>query len=113
MKERLSGQKKRIVIRLFTALFVIVAAAAVIPGGGVNGYGLFGEVRTFTAAQEQQEQEKEALVRTVKAVYPKGVNLFNFWFVLLPVLVCLAAAAYTIKLPEGRTIVTLKVRMDD
>lgn len=113
MKEMWSDKKKRIIIRLFTALFAVSVSAAVIPGGIINAYGLFGEVKAFAATEEQQEQENEAAINEAKAFHAKGTNLFNIWFELLCVLICLAVAAYMIKLPRGRTIVTLKVRMDD
>lgn len=99
-----SDKKKRILIRLFTVFFAVSVSAAGLPCGIVNAYGLFGEVKAFAVTKEWQEQEKEATVREVKTAYAKGINLFNIWFELLGVLVCLIAAVYMIKLPEGRTI---------
>ena len=113
MKEMWSDKKKRIIIRLFTALFAVSVSAAVIPGGIINAYGLFGEVKAFAATEKQQEQENEAAINEAKAFHAKGTNLFNIWFKLLGIIVCLIAGVYIIKLPRGRTIVTLKVRMDD
>lgn len=113
MKGMLTDNRKRIIIRLFTVLFAVTLWTAVIPGGIINAYGLFGEVRAFTAMDEQQEQEKESAIYEAKAFRAKGINLFNIWFELLGILVCLIADAYIIKLPRGRTIVTLKVRMDN
>lgn len=113
MKRMWSDKKKRMMIRLFTVLFAVSVSAAVIPGGIINAYGLFGEVKAFAATEEQQEQEKEGAVNEAKAFHAKGINLFNVWFELLGIIVCLIAGVYIIKLPRGRTIVTLKVRMDD
>lgn len=108
-----SDRKKRMILRLFTVLFAVSVSAAVIPGGIINAYGLFGEVKAFAAIEEQQEQEKEAAVNEAKVFHAKGINLFNVWFELLGIIACLTAVVYMIKLPRGRTIVTLKVRMDD
>lgn len=113
MKGMWTDKKKRILIRLFTVFFAITVSAAGLPCGIINAYGLFGEVKAFAVTKEWQEQENEGAVREVKTAYAKGINLFNIWFELLGVLVCLIAAVYMIKLPRGRTIVTLKVRMDD
>lgn len=113
MKGMLTDKRKRIIIRLFTVLFTVTVWTAVIPGSIINAYGLFGEVKAFAATEEQQEQEKEAAVNEAKVFHAKGINLFNVWFELLGIIVCLIAGVYIIKLPRGRTIVTLKVRMDD
>ncbi len=113
MKRMWSDKKKGMITRLFTVLFAVSVSVAVIPGGIVNTYGLFGELKAFSVMEEQQEQEKEAGAREVKAAYVKGINLFNIWLELLCSLVCLIAVVYMIKLPRGRTIVTLKVRMDN
>lgn len=102
----------RISIRLFTLLFSITVCTTVIPCGIVNTHGLFGEVQSFTAAEEQTKQEETAAQKT-KTFKTKNALLFNCWFILLCTIICLIAAIYTTKLPDGKTIVTLKIRMNN
>lgn len=106
-------KRKRLIIRLFTALFVVSVSSAVISGGIINGFGLFGEVKASVALEEEKKQEKETAAKKEKAAYVREINGFNIWFEVFCILVCLIFAVYMIKLPRGRTMVTLKVRMDD
>lgn len=108
------NSKKEWFIRLFTALFMLSVSVTVLPCGTVNTHGLFGEITASTITED-----KDQVIATIKTQISekvqmiKGANIFNIWFELLAMVICICFFAYRIKLPRGDTIVTLKVRMDN
>lgn len=107
-------KKKYWILRLFFVLFTMSVSVAILPCGIINVHGLFGEVTTYVVV-EDKEQEIVSIkdVDNIKVQTVKGINIFNIWFELLIIVVCISFCANLIKLPRGDTIVTLKVRMDD
>lgn len=105
-------KKKQLLTRLFILLFSISISVAVIPCGLINIYGLFGEVK---AQMITQDDENEIIERHIanKVEKLKGINIFNKWYELWIMVVCLVFIVYCSRLPRRDTIVTLKVRMDD
>ncbi|HCT92099.1 MAG TPA: hypothetical protein DF613_12100 [Lachnospiraceae bacterium] len=108
------GKKKYWIIRLFFVLFTVSASVAILPCGIINVHGIFGEVTQSTAIEdEEQEIINIKSIRHEKVQTEKGINIFNVWFSILTVVVCMSFRANLAKLPRGDTIVTLKVRMDN
>ena len=99
-------------IRFFILLFSISVSVAIIPCGVVNVYGALGEVySSITIEVEKETQLVKAEV--YKARKEKGINVYNVWFLLCVIVLYIAFIEYSIRLPRGDTIVTLKVRMDN
>lgn len=99
-------------MRLFILLFSISVSVAIVPCGVVNVYGALGEVySSITIEIEKETQIVKAEVS--KAKKEKGINVHNVWFILCVIVLCIAFIEYSIRLPRGETIVTLKVRMDN
>lgn len=98
-------------IRLFILLFSISVSIAIVPCGVVNVYGALGEVYSSTTIEAEKETQlvKEEVSNARKE---KGINIYNLWFILCVIVLCIAFIEYSIRLPRGDTIVTLKVRMD-
>ena len=97
---------------LFFLLFSISVSVAIVPCGVVNIYGALGEVYssiTIEAEKEIQLVKAEAF----KTRKEKGINVYNVWFVLCVIVLYIAFVDYSIRLPRGDTIVSLKVRMDN
>lgn len=108
------NRKKKLLRRLFFALFTISVSLAVLPCGIINVHGLFGEVTAFFAAEDEEQENAELRdVRQEKAQRTKGIRFFNRWFEILPTVICICFLANLCRLPRSETIVTLKVRMDD
>lgn len=107
------SHRENFILRLFLVLFTVSVSVTVIPGGIVTAYGLFGEAKTSVVTEEGEERAEEVghLVKKERSV--KQDNLFNIWFVLEALILCLIYTAYGIRLPGKDTIVALKVRMDD
>ena len=99
-------------IRLFILLFSISVSGSIVPCGVVNIYGALGEVYSSVTIEAEKETQ---LVKEVvsKARKEKGINVYNVWFILCVIVLCIAFVEYSIRLPRGDTIVTLKVRMDN
>ena len=99
-------------MRLFILLFSISVSAAIVPCGVVNVYGALGEVYSSVTIEAEKETQ---LVKEVvsKARKEKGINIYNVWFLLGVIVFYIAFIEYTMRLPRGDTIVTLKVRMDN
>ena len=96
---------------LFILLFSISVSVAIVPCGVVNVYGALGEVySSITIEAEEETQLVKAEVSKVRK--EKGINIYNVWFVLYVIVLYIAFIEYSIRLPRGNTIVTLKVRMD-
>lgn len=106
--------KKSWIIRLFLAFFTLSVSVTVIPCGVINTYGLFGET---TASFITEDKEQTIANETAKSLNRhqkvKGSNIFNIWFEILVLVICIRFITYLIKLPRGDTIITLKVRMDN
>ena len=108
------GRKKYWILRLFFALFTISVSVAILPCEIINIHGFFGEVTTHVIVEDEEQEIisiKDVGHKKVQTV--KSANIFNIWFELLIAVVCVSFCANFIKLPQGDTIVTLKVRMDD
>ena len=99
-------------IRLFILLFSISVSVAIVPCGVVNVYDALGEVYSSVTIEAEKETQlvKEEISKTRKE---KGINVYNVWFVLCAIVLDIAFVEYSIRLPRGDTIVTLKVRMDN
>lgn len=107
-------KRKYWLVRLFTVLFTISVSVTVVPCGIVNVHGLFGEIKSSVITEDKDQMiEKTTSRQSLNIQKVKGINFFNIWFELLPLLICLCFALYLIKLPREDTIVTLKVRMDN
>lgn len=99
-------------MHLFILLFSISVSAAIVPCGVVNIYGALGEV--YSSISIETEKETQFVKAEVsKAKKEKGINAYNVWFILFVTVLYIAFVEYSIRLPRGDTIVTLKVRMDN
>ena len=108
------NRKKKLLLRLFFALFTISVSLTVLPCGIINVRGLFGEVTAVFAAEDEGRECAELQdVRQEKAQRKKGILFFNRWFEILPSVICICFLANLRRLPRSETIITLKVRMDD
>lgn len=103
--------KKHWIIRM---LFVLSVSVTVIPCGVINTYGLFGET---TASFITEDKEQTIVNENAKSINKnqkiKGRNVFNIWFEILVLVICIRFIENLIKLPREDTIVSLKVRMDN
>ena len=99
-------------MRLCIVLFSISVSVAIVPCGIVNVYGALGEKYSSVAIEiEKETQQVKTEVSKVKK--EKGINIFNIWFTLYVTVLYISYVEYSIRLPRGDTIVTLKVRMDN
>ena len=99
-------------LRLFILLFSIAVSVAIVPCGVVNVYGALGEV--YSSVTIEAEKETQLVKEEVsKARKEKGINVYNVWFILFVTILYIAFVEYSIRLPRGDTIVSLKVRMDN
>ena len=100
------------IIHLFIMLFTISILVAIVPCGVVNVYGALGEVYSSVTVEAEKEAQfnKEEVSKARKV---KGINVYNVWFILYVTVLYSAFVVYSIQLPRGDTIVTLKVRMDN
>lgn len=102
------------ILRLFLVLFSLSVSVTVLPGWCVNTHGFFGEVVASTITEDQNQNDAKIKAQyTEKIQKIKGINIFNIWFELWILIVCIGFIAYRIRLPREENIVTLKVRMDD
>ena len=105
-------KKQDWMMHLFILLFSISVSVAIVPRGVVNVYGALGEVYSSITIETEKETQ---LVReeVPKARKEKGINIYNVWFILWVIALCVAFIEYLVRLSRGDTIVTLKVRMDN
>ncbi len=107
-------KKKHWMLRLFFVLFTISVSVTVLPCGIINVYGMFGQITTYAPIEDkEQEIENVKSVCRKKEQIEKGKNIFNIFFEILIIAICISFYANLSKLPRGDTIVTLKVRMDN
>lgn len=105
--------KKHWLLRLVIILFSVSVSVTVLPCSIVNTFGLFGEV-TFTIVTDDKESEIVEESHIYKSEKPvKGINIYNIWFEVWILVICLICIVYMFRLPGGDTIVSLKVRMDN
>ena len=105
-------KKQDWMMRLFILLFSISVSVAIVPCGVVNIYGALGEV--YSSVTIEAEKETQLVKEEVsKARKEKGINVYNVRFVLCAIVLDIAFVEYSIRLPRGDTIVSLKVRMDN
>ena len=98
------------ILRLFILLFSISVSVAIVPCGVVNIYGALGEVYSSTTIEAEKETQ---LVKEEVSKARKEINVYNVWFILYVIVLWIAFVEYSIRLPRGDTIVSLKVRMDN
>lgn len=100
------------IIHLLIVFFTISVSVAIVPCGVVNIYGALGEI--YSSVTIEAEKEIEQIKAEVSKVRKeKGINIYNVWFILCVTILCIAFVEYSIRLPRGDTIVSLKVRMDN
>lgn len=99
-------------LRLFLLLFTLSATVPIFSCGYVSSYGLFGEMKSFVAVNENKEEISEVSSKITVQRKQKGKNILNVWFLLLANIVCLLLLAHSIKLPKADTIFAKKVRMN-
>ena len=104
--------RRQWIIHLFIMLFTISVSVAIVSCGVVNVYGAFGEVYSSVSMEAKNEAQfyKEDVSKGRKV---KGLNVYNVWFILCVIVLYITFVEYSIRLPRGDTIVTLKVRMDN
>ena len=106
------NNKRAWIIRLLIILFTVSISFAIVPCGVVNVYGALGEV--YSSVTIEAEKETQLVKEEVsKARKEKGINVYNIWFILCVTVLYIAFVEYSIRLPRGDTIVSLKVRMDN
>ena len=106
------NNKRAWIIRLLIILFTVSISFAIVPCGVVNVYGALGEV--YSSGTIEAEKETQLVKEEVSNVRKeKGINIYNVWFALCVMVLCISYVDYAIRLPRGDTIVTLKVRMDN
>lgn len=105
--------KKNLLIKLFILLFGLSVSMTVIPCGMVNTYGLFGEMQSITVTEADRAGREEISTVSKKCHNFKGVNIYNIWFEIAAVIICLIFTLYMFRLPREETIITLKVRLDN
>ena len=99
---------RRLLLRLFILLFSASVSVAVLPGSIVNVYGLFGELISYSAAEDKGSDtvEERQACQTVKQI--RGINIYNVWFEVWICIICLIFILYMTGLPGDDTIVSLK-----
>ena len=103
-----------IIMRLAILCFMAQISASILYGGLIYYHGLFGELREAIVVHDNRSDEQEVLSQsTQKQRKEKGCNVYNLWFLLLAVLVCICYEVYCVKNPPLETIVELKVRMNN
>ncbi|MDE7447137.1 MAG: hypothetical protein K2N15_15755 [Lachnospiraceae bacterium] len=107
------NHRSKLLFRLAIVLFSVSISTAVIPGGLINTYGLFGEVKSSTVTDQNRKNTEELTSTFEKSNTTKGINIYNIWFWLVTIIIFLIFTSYMIRLPRSETIVTLKVRMDN
>lgn len=112
-EEKHMNYKSKLLFRLAIVLFTVSISTAVIPGGLINTYGLFGEVKSSTVTNQNRKNTEEIASNFEKSNTVKGINIYNIWFWLVTIIIFLIFTSYMIRLPRSETIVTLKVRMDN
>ena len=107
-------KRKYWVLRLFFLLFTMSVSAAVLPCGIINVHGLFGEIITSAAAEDNDQEVADIQFKYCeRAQRAKGANVINSWFEILMKVACICFWANLVRLPREDTIVTWKVRMNN
>lgn len=107
------GKRRQLFLWLFVFSFTVSVTVTVIPCVIINTFGLFGEVKSSTIAQDNDSLEVLEDQDYTEYHKHKGINIINIWYELWCYIVCMIFIVYMFRLPRGNTIVTLKVRMDD
>jgi len=103
-----------IFIQFFILCFMVQISVSILCGSLIYSHGLFGELRETVVVQDNRSDEQEVLSQsTQKKQKEKGCNVYNLWFLLLAVLVCICYEVYCVKTPPLETIVDLKVRINN
>lgn len=107
------NNKSKFLLRLFIVFFTVSVSATVLPSEVINGYGLFGEVKSSTVTRENRKNTEAITSVFEKSGMLKGINVYNLWFEIAVIIIFLIFVSYGVGLPGRDTIVTLKVRMDN
>ncbi len=97
-------------------LFLLFALLVIVPINSyicIPSYGMFGELKTVVAADENKEEIAEVSSKVTVQKKQKGKNILNLWLTILIYIVCLRLLVHSIKLPKNETIVAKKVRMNN
>lgn len=103
----------KFVYRLFITLFTLSVSVTIIPCSLINVHGLFGEIKSAIVTEDSRTGKEELSTIAKKRHYSSGENVYNIWFVLSVTVTYLIFISYRLRLPREKTIVTLKVRMDN
>lgn len=107
------SHKNKMFCKLFSIFFTLSVSLTVIPCGLINIHGLFGELKSTIVTEDGQTGKEELASIAKQRLCVSGENIYNIWFVLSVIVTYLIFDLYRLKLPQEKTIVTLKVRMDD
>ena len=107
-------EKRNRITLLYIWLFTVSISMTVIPSGIINTYGLLGEIKAAVICENRSAVKHliEARKLTEK-MHRKGVNVYNYWFISLMIILYIRFSSYVFRLPPSNTIVSLKVRLDN
>ncbi|MBS5934060.1 MAG: hypothetical protein KIC94_14465 [Clostridiales bacterium] len=124
---------KKIIFKFFTLLFAINVSFGILPGGIIPSYGLFGEVASFAAEENQEsdiqpntnkrnlnkrnpnksKQNKGNLKKRVTSLTNKKKQKAQYAWVLLIIILFIHYFKFRLIYSDEVTPVGLKVRMND
>lgn len=108
----MTGKNSHYLMRCFL-LFALYVTVPIISHSYVSGYGLFGELKTLTAVNENKEEIVKVSSKITVQRKQKGENRFNIWLLVLAYVTYLQLLAHSIKSPKADTIIAKKVRMNN
>ena len=124
---------KKIIFKFFMLLFAINVSFGILPGGIIPSYGLFGEVASFAAEENQEsgiqpssnkrnlnkrnpnknKQNKGNLKKRVISLTNKKKQKAQYAWVMLIIILFIHYLQYWLVYSDEVTPVGLKVRMND
>lgn len=108
------NRKKQLVVKTMILLFTVSVSVAAVPGTGIHSYGLFGEIKTISINDNNKEVVISAIPHSIKSANKViSLNVFNIWFEIVIAIILLKYTMFWVKLPCFKTIVSMKVRMND
>ena len=117
MKRAISFRK--MIFKVFLILFAMNVSFCILPGGFLPSYGLFGEITSFYAAENQESniQSNPAKCNSNKQ-YKVRINseqqiVLYKWLVLLIAILFMLYLQHCLIFSKYRTPVVLKVRMNN
>jgi hypothetical protein len=107
-------KKRKLITLLYMWLFTVSITTTVIPCSVINIFGLLGEVKAATVSENRFSVTSliKAKFLAVKR-YIRGSNKYNYWYILLMIILYIRFTSYVFRLPRSNTIVSLKVRLDN